>query len=152
MSEILHIACKNRWKLHTTEPKIYPDAIEFLLSLRVRCPSIFSSIAIKLNVPCDAFSSIGIRIFKCDYISLYLHSWTVLRLCIVFSISGSPRVCSKYSHWYYLLLIWGEAKVSSIAIELFLQDQKRKFCRFFFFFFFNYFAHGGQRALIHKII
>ena len=30
----------------------------------------------------------------------------------------SPRSCSKYSHWYYLLLIWGGAKVSSIAIEL----------------------------------
>ena len=52
---------KNRWKLHTTEPKIYPDAIEFLLSLRVRCPSIFSSIAIKLNVPRDEFSSIAIK-------------------------------------------------------------------------------------------
>ena len=62
MSEILHIACtKNRWKLHTTEPKIYTDAIEFLLSLRARYPSIFSSIAIELNVPRDEFSSIMIE-------------------------------------------------------------------------------------------
>ena len=41
--------------------KIYPDAIEFLLSLRARCPSIFSSIAIKLNAPRDEFSSIAIE-------------------------------------------------------------------------------------------
>ena len=33
-------------KIQTAEPKIYPDAIEFLLRLRARCPSIFSSIAI----------------------------------------------------------------------------------------------------------
>ena len=52
----------------------------------------------------------------------------MLRLCIVFSIGESPRVCSKYSHWYYLLLIWGGAKVSSIAIELLLRYQKCKFC------------------------
>ena len=52
---------KNRWKLHTTEPKIYPDAIEFLLSLRAHCPSIFSSIAIKVNVPRDEFSSIAME-------------------------------------------------------------------------------------------
>ena len=85
----------------------------------------FSLIAIELNVPRDEFSSIAIepnvsvalrrglkkpvqsslisvapetRIFKCDYISLYLHNWAVLRLCIVFSIGESPRVCSKYSH------------------------------------------------------
>ena len=56
--------------------------------------------------------------FKSDYISLYLHNSVVLRLCIVFSIGESPRACSKYSHWYNLLLIWGGAKVSSIAIEL----------------------------------
>ena len=42
----------------------------------------------------------------------------VLRLCIVFTIGKSPRACSKYSHWYCLLLIWGRAIVSSIAIEL----------------------------------
>ena len=40
----------------------------------------------------------GTRIFKCDYISLYLQNWAVLRLCTVFSIGESPRVCSKYSH------------------------------------------------------
>ena len=82
-------------------------------------------LAVELNVPRDAFSSIaieptasvalrrgfekkvqsslisvtpGTRIFKCDYISLYLHNWAVLRLCRVFSIGESPRVCSKYSH------------------------------------------------------
>ena len=38
----------------------------------------------------------GTRIFKCDYLSLYLHYWAVLRLCIVFSIDESPHVCSKY--------------------------------------------------------
>ena len=91
----------------------------------------------------------GTRIFECDYISLYLHNWAVLRLCIVFLIGESPRVCSKYSHWYYLLLIWGGAKVSSIAIELLLQDQKRKFWRFFFFFLF--FAHGGQPLLLIRL-
>ena len=59
--------------------------------------------------PCDAalkkpvYSSLilvtpGTRIFKCDFISLYLHTWAVLRLCIVFSVDESPRVCSKYSH------------------------------------------------------
>ena len=84
----------------------------------------------------------GTRTLKCDYISLYLHNWAAIRLCIVFSIGESPRVCSKYSHWYYLLLTWGGAKVSSIAIELLLQGQKRKSCRFFFF------AHGGQPLLI----
>ena len=46
---------------HTAEPKIYPDAIEFLLSLRACCPSNFSSIAIELNVPRDEFSSIAIE-------------------------------------------------------------------------------------------
>ena len=48
-------------KLHTTESKIYPDAIELLLSLRAHCPSIFSSIAIELNVSHDKFSSIAIE-------------------------------------------------------------------------------------------
>ena len=97
MSEILHIACtKNRCKLLTTQPKIYPDAIEFLLSLKARCPSISSSIAIELHVPRDKFGSIAIELtfsvslrrgfkkagsvlsdigdswLKSDYISLYL--------------------------------------------------------------------------------
>ena len=118
----------------------------------------FSSIAIELNVSRDEFSSIAIELtfvalrrgfkksgsvifhigdfcdkvfFKSDYISLYLYNWAVLRLCIVFTIGESPRVCSKYSHWYNLLLIWGSAKVSSI--ELLLQDGQRKFCGFFWF-------------------
>ena len=47
----------------------------------------------------------GTRIFKCDYISLYLHNWAVLRLCTVFTMGENPRVCSKYNHGYYLLLI-----------------------------------------------
>ena len=149
--------------------------IKFLLSLRVHCPSIFRSITIKLNVPHDKFSSIpieptvsvpwdaalkqpvqsslisvtsGTRIFKCNNISLHLHNWAVLRLCIVFSIGESLRVCSKFSHWYYLLLIWGGAKVSSIAIELLLQDQKRKILQIFFV----VVLCSRRTALTHKII
>ena len=100
---------KTRRKLHTTELKIYPDAIEFLLGLRAHCPLIFSSIAIEPTVsvalrrglkkkPVQSFLisvTPGTRIFKCDYISLYLHNWAVLRLCIVFSIGEMPRVCSN---------------------------------------------------------
>ena len=107
---------QNRCKLRTTQPKIYPDAIEFLLSLRARCPSFLeskctydesSSIAIELTF-CVALrrgfkkvdsvlSDIGDS-WDSVYISLYLHNWAVLRLCIVFTIGDSPRVCSKYSH------------------------------------------------------
>ena len=76
------------------------------------------------------FVRLGQEIFKSDYITRYLHTWVVLRLCIIFTIGESPRVCSKFSHWYYLLLIWGGAKVSSIAIELLLQDGQRKLCEF----------------------
>ena len=50
-------------------------------------------------------------------------TWTFTYL-----VGESPRVCSKYSNWNYLLCIWGGAKVSSIANEL-------------------TFAHDGQRAL-----
>ena len=50
MLEILHIACTKIDVKDYTQPKIYPDAIEFLFSLRARCPSMFSSIAIELNV------------------------------------------------------------------------------------------------------
>ena len=122
MSEILHIACTKIDVNFTLHNLIYSDAIEFLLSLRARCPSSFSSIAIELNVPRDEFSSIAIELtfsvalrrgfkkagsvlsdigdswLKSDYISLYLHNWAVLRLCIVFTIGESPRVSSKYSH------------------------------------------------------
>ena len=95
-----------------------------------------------------------------DYISLYLHNWAVLRLSIVFTIGESPRVCSKYSHWYYLLLIWGGAKVSSIAISswsnYFCMTDNANFADGFWFdrdwSRSNHFAHDGQRALIHKII
>ena len=48
-------------KVHVFAPNIYLDAIEFLLSLRARCPSIFSSNAIELNIPRDEFSSIAIE-------------------------------------------------------------------------------------------
>ena len=68
MSEILHIACTKidlKKKLHTIQPKIYPDAIEFLLSLRARCQSMFSSIAIELNVLVTEFSSIDQTNFQC---------------------------------------------------------------------------------------
>ena len=72
---------------------------------RTRCPSIFSSIAIELNVSRDDFSSIAIELtyvtlghgFKnagsvlfdicapgtSDYITRYLHNWVVLLLCSV---------------------------------------------------------------------
>ena len=140
--------------------------------------SIFSSIAIELNVPRDDFRSIAIELtfvilghgfkkagsvllifvrlgqglFKSDYITRYLHTWVVLRLCIVFTIGESPRVCSKYSNWYYLLLVWGGAKVTSIEIELLLlHDGRSKLCIMFRFDRDrsrpNYFAHVGQRAL-----
>ena len=83
----------------------------------------FSSIAIELNVPRDDFSQIANDLTfvtlghgfkkagsvlakdKSDYITRYLHNWMVLRMCIVFTIGESPRVCSKYSNWYYILLI-----------------------------------------------
>ena len=42
-------------KVRVFPSNIYPDAIEFLLSLRARCP------AIELNVPRDEFSSISIE-------------------------------------------------------------------------------------------
>ena len=47
-------------------------------------------------------------------------------------------------HW----LVWGGAKVSSIAIELLLHDGQHKFCGFFFVRSrSNYFVHDGQRVL-----
>ena len=64
----------------------------------------------------------GTRIFKCDYISLYLHNWAVLRLCIVFSIGESPRVCSKYLSRCNRIPFESKGALSvnfsSIAIEL----------------------------------
>ena len=96
--------------------------IIIILYLRARCPSIFSSIAIELNVPRDAFSSIAIELtfvilghgFKKSRFSplWYLCAWdkdfssplTSLDICIprwcyccvIFIIGESPRVCSKY--------------------------------------------------------
>ena len=35
---------------------------------------------------------LGQGIFKPDYITRYLHSWVVLRLCIVFTIGESPNI------------------------------------------------------------
>ena len=81
-------------------------------------------IAIELNVPREDISSIAIELtffilghgfkkagsvlyaivrprqgrFKSEYITRYLHTWVVLRLCIIFTIGEGPRVCSKYSH------------------------------------------------------
>ena len=108
------------------------------------------------------FVRLGQGFFKSDYITRYLHTWVVLRLCIVFTMGEIPRVCSKYRHWYYILLIWCGANVSSIAIELlttlvrsrsnylwrtdnanfahFIIRLDRSWC--------YYFAHDGQRALI----
>ena len=48
-----------------------------------------------------------------------ISSWSLLIfLLFTYQIGDSPRVCSKYSNWYCLLLIWGGTKVNSIAIEL----------------------------------
>ena len=56
MSEILHIACTKIDENYTLQN------LKFIqMSLRARCPSIFSSIAIELNVPRDEFSSIAIE-------------------------------------------------------------------------------------------
>ena len=62
MSEILHIACTKIDENYTLQNlKFFQGVIEFLLTLRARCPSIFISIAIELNVPRDEFSSIAIE-------------------------------------------------------------------------------------------
>ena len=42
---------------------------------------------------------------KSNYISR-IGGRVELKFCIVFTIGEKPRVCSKYSHWYDLLLIW----------------------------------------------
>ena len=101
-----------------TENKSYRQVNSFGVHTLARCPSIFSSIAIELNVPRDEFrlfspwgavlkrlvqsSLISVALetmfFKSDYIKRYLHNWVVLRLCIVFTIGESLRVCSKYSN------------------------------------------------------
>ena len=41
---------------------------------------------------------VRLGLFKSDYITRYLHTWVVLRLCISFTIGEGPRVRSKYSH------------------------------------------------------
>ena len=92
------------------------------MKFRARCPSIFSLIAIELNVPRDDFSSsdrtnfchLGTRFqksrfsplwylcaygqgrFKSEYIML-----VVLQLCLIFTIGESPCVCSKYITFYW---------------------------------------------------
>ena len=112
------------------------------------------------------FVRLGQGLFKFDYITRYLHTWVVLRLCIIFTIGESPRFCAKYCHLYYHLLIWGGAKVSraqsnyssSIALSNYFYrtenancadylgsiavDQSRSNC----------FAHNGQRALIYTSV
>ena len=112
------------------------------VKLRARCPSIFSSVAIELNVPRDDFScAIELTFvilghgfkksrfsplwYLCAWDTRYLHTWVLLRLCIIFTIGESPRVCS-------------------VAIELHLQDGQRKLCGFLRS---NCFAQEGQRAL-----
>ena len=125
-----------KWRPLYENIKLSAEPNKLAIKLRARCPSIFSSIAIELNIPRDDFSSIaiqltfvilghalkkagsvlydicapGTRIFKSDYITRYLHTWVVLLLCIIFTIGESPRVCSKYIHWPHFLLFWGEAK------------------------------------------
>ena len=98
---------------------------------------IFKDVVLKKPVQSSMiFVRLGQGLFKSDYITRYLHTWVVLRLCIIYTIGESPCICSKYSHLYYHLLIWGRAKVSrsrsnyfsSIAIELLLQDGQRKLC------------------------
>ena len=39
------------------------------------------------------FVRLGQELFKSDNITGYLHTWMVLRLCIIFTIGESPRVC-----------------------------------------------------------
>ena len=73
-------------------------------SLRARCPSIFSAIAIEKPVQ-SSLIFVRLELFKSDNITRYLHNWVVLRLCVVFTIGVSPRACFKYSNWYYRLLI-----------------------------------------------
>ena len=126
-----------------------------------------SSIAIELNVPRDDFSMIAIKLtfvtlghgFKkagsvlfdicapgtrtflsqITYITRYLHNWMVLRLCIVFTIGDSSRVCSQY-------IVNG---ITHFLFEALLQDVK---CKFFRILLVrsrsNYFAHDGQHALL----
>ena len=77
------------------------------------------------------FVRLGQGHFKCDYITRYLHTWVVLWLCIIFTIGESPRVCSKYSHWYYLLLIWGGAKVSRSRSNYFDRTDNANCADFF---------------------
>ena len=81
----------------------------------MRCPSIFSSIAIELNVPHDEFSSITIELtfvllergFKKagsdSWNKDFLNPITSVYICILrlggVTIGESPRVCSKYTFY-----------------------------------------------------
>ena len=103
----------------------YHIQLRFMCATKDALSVNFSSIAIELNVLRDYFSSIAIELtfvilghgfkkvgsvlfdngdawdkefLKSDYTSLYLRNWMVLRLCIGFTIGGSPRASSKYSH------------------------------------------------------
>ena len=62
--------------------------------LRARCPSIFSSIAIKLNVPRDDFSSIAIE--------------------LIFVISGHGFKKSRFNPFWYLCA-WDKDFLSPIT-------------------------------------
>ena len=113
---------------------------------------IFKDVVLKKPVQSSMiFVRLGQGRFKSDYITRYLHTWVVLRLCIIFTVGESPRICSKYSHWCYHLLIWGGAKVNSIGPLL--EDGQRKLCGFILVRSrSNYFAHDGQRALIYPSV
>ena len=66
----------------------------FRISLRARCPSIFSKswdTVLKKPVQSSIFVRLVQRIFKSDYITRYLHTW-VVRLCIILTVGESPRV------------------------------------------------------------
>ena len=68
-------------------------------------------------------------IFKSDYISRYLHTWVESTHVVIL-----VQVYNIINIWLSIavLLFWSWSKVSLIAIELLLQDEQCKFCRFFF--------------------
>ena len=70
--------------------------------------------------------------FPFDYITRYLHTWVVLRLCIILIIGESPKVCSKYSHWYsFYWFEAGQKLVRSRSNYFYRTDNAN--CAIFFF-------------------
>ena len=86
-----------------------------------RCPWIFFSIAIVLNVPRDEFSSI----FSIGE-SHVLAPNIVSDITFYWFEAGQKLVQSRSNYLSSIAIYF-----SSIAIELLLQDGQRKFCGFF---------------------